>query len=211
MSLWLAAALVAEAHVLWVAAALCVVTMLTGCLNLGGGRQVVPLPWSQPAIVMDGTGVQMKAGRASGAVLPPDGSGSGTARADQYINVSGDLTSQRSTDASLADEASQASGRESPGGATDSSTGKEIRGPSLSGSASVAPGGVAITAPAPAASTTAPVVEDIAALEDAIGAAQQAVDMLGSGGGENGADTPQQAKAKAWLASLQARLAKARQ
>lgn len=185
--------------------------LVVGCLNLGGGRQVVPLPWSQPVISMDGTGVQQKAGRAAGAQMQPGSGGGSEASGDQVITVGQSLTSQRSTDASLADEASQASGRESPGGAADSSIGKEIKGPSISGSASVAPGGVAITAPAPTGSGPAPAsAADIAALEEDVAAAQQAVDMLGSGGGAGGEDTEAQAKAKAWLASLQARLAAAR-
>lgn len=94
---------------------------------------------------------------------------------------------------------------------------------SVAPSVSVAPGGAAITssaapaaspgdasagaAPAPAKEPTA---EDIAALEEAVAAAEKAVTMFGSGGNPDGSDTAEQAKAKAALASMQARLEAAR-
>lgn len=193
---------------------LAVILVTVGCVNIGGGRQVVPLPFSQPGIVMDGTAVNMKTGKAAGAQMQPDGTPANMPAGDQVVSAGTHITSERSTDASLADRQGQASGRESPGSAVDSSTGKEIKGASVS--TAVAPGGVAITAPVPtdappATATTKPTADDIAALEEAVAAAEKAVTMFGSGGNPDGSDTADQARAKAALASMQARLAKARQ
>lgn len=187
--------------------------LMTGCVNIGGGRQVVPLPFSQPGIVMDGTAVNMKTGKAAGAQMQPDGTPGNMPAGDQVVSAGTHITSERSTDASLADRQGQASGRESPGSAVDGSTGKEIKGASVS--TAVAPGGVAITSPvptdaSPATATKAPTAEDIEALEEAVAAAEKAVTMFGSGGNPDGSDTAEQAKAKAALATLQARLEAAR-
>jgi len=93
----------------------------TGCLNLGGGRQLVTLPWSYPAVAMDATGTQTKNGKAAGAqglsAVPgnfPTG--------DQVMTIGQNQSNQRSTDASLADDGSQSAGQQSPGGAVLSGT-----------------------------------------------------------------------------------------
>lgn len=120
-----------------------------GCMNVGGGRQVVPLPFSQPAIVMDGTAVNQKSGKASGAQMQPDGTPGNMPAGDQVVSAGTYITSQRSTDASLADEQAQASGRESPGSAVDNSTDKKLEkaGPTIN----AAPGsGASVQAGVPA-------------------------------------------------------------
>jgi len=96
-----------------------------GCLNLGGGRQLVTLPWSYPAVAMDATGSQIKNGAQAGAQFAGEGPSVPTT-GDQVMTIGQNQSNQRSTDASLADEQSQAVGQQSPGSAIDSSTGKTL-------------------------------------------------------------------------------------
>jgi len=73
-----------------------------GCLNLGGGRQLVTLPWSYPAVAMDATGSQIKNGAQAGAQFAGEGP-SVPATGDQVMTIGQNQSNQRSTDASLAD------------------------------------------------------------------------------------------------------------
>ena len=107
--------------VLMVGLVLCAVGLTTGCLNLGGGRQMVTLPWSYPAVAMDSTGSQMKNGKAAGAQGLANQAGA-FPTGDQVMTIGNDQRNQRSTDASLAGEGSQAAGQQSPGGGVLSGT-----------------------------------------------------------------------------------------
>ena len=81
-----------------------------GCVNLGGGRQAISLPFSAPNFAMDSQAVQQKNDDAAGAQF----SGTGlNPVADQQINIGNDAANSRSTDASLAAKQSNAQGRES--------------------------------------------------------------------------------------------------
>jgi hypothetical protein len=124
----------------------------TGCLNLGGGRQVVVLPMGASPMAFDSVGVAMKSGKAAGATLGK-GAGSGNAAeadadtktgglADQIVQVGGDASNSRSVDAAMADDQSQTTkprdvhGNVDPDSAPKDSKTKTIQ-------ASIAPGGVA--------------------------------------------------------------------
>jgi len=83
-------------------AAVMVMCLMTGCLNLGGGRQVVSLPWSAPEMAFDSVATQQKHGKAAGMVLggtsevPTPGS-----PVDQQITVGENQSNARSTDAAV--------------------------------------------------------------------------------------------------------------
>jgi hypothetical protein len=96
-----------------------------GCLNLGGGRQIVPLPWSYSNFAVDSVATQQKNAQANGAEFAGTDPGA-RPTGDQVITTGQNVSNARSTDASLADEQSQAVGQQSPGSAIDSSTGKTL-------------------------------------------------------------------------------------
>ena len=141
----------------------------SGCLNLGGGRQLVTLPWSYPAVAMDATGTQTKNGKAAGAQF----TGSGPAipaTGDQVMTIGANQSNQRSTDASLADEQSQAVGQQSPGSAIDSSQGKTLD-KRATPTVNVGPAGGAQLGTGTAGGAAQPAAVDPAALTDAQAAA----------------------------------------
>jgi len=91
-----------------------------GCLNLGGGRQIVPLPWSYSNFAVDSVATQQKNAKANGATFAGTDPGA-RPTGDQVITTGQNVSNARSTDASLADEQSQAGGRET-GSMVDSGT-----------------------------------------------------------------------------------------
>ena len=83
---------------------------LTGCaLGLAGARTVTVMPWGQPVLVFDSVGVQGKHGK-SGAGALVQGEDNGTLPSgDMVMSIGQNANNARSTDATLADEQSQAS------------------------------------------------------------------------------------------------------
>jgi hypothetical protein len=128
--------------------ALCAVicaALMTGCMNLGGGRQVVALPWSAPNLAMDSQGVAQKNDDAAGATFAGTGGPAAqadpdtlTGQADMIVQVGGDAGMSRSTDASLADDQSQAQGQQS-GDQTDA--GQKTQDRRVTPTVNVGPGG----------------------------------------------------------------------
>lgn len=103
--------------------------VVTGCaLGVAGARVSLATPFSKPNFSYDSVGVAQKNDRAAGATFSgapgtaakADGE-TLTGSADQIVQVGGDASNARSTDASLADEQSQAAGRNT-GSVTDSGT-----------------------------------------------------------------------------------------
>lgn len=93
----------------WTVVLAVAVSMTTGCMNLGGGRQTVTLPWSYPAIAMDATGSQIKNGGNAGAQFGTDGTPAGELpTGDQVMTVGSDQTNARATDVSAATKQGQA-------------------------------------------------------------------------------------------------------
>lgn len=90
-----------------------------GCMNLGGGRQAISLPFSAPNFALDSLGVAQKNDKAAGAQFQGSGGPAAQAdpdtiagQADQIVQVGGDASLARSTDAQLADKQAAATGRD---------------------------------------------------------------------------------------------------
>ena len=83
---------------------------LSGCLNLGGGRQMVTLPWSYPAVAMDASGSQLKNGQAAGAQGLTTAASAVYPTGDQVMWTGANLSNHRSTDSALADDQGAAGG-----------------------------------------------------------------------------------------------------
>ena len=107
--------------------ALLAMTVLSGCaMGVAGARVSLATPFSKPNFSYDSVGVAQKNDRAAGATFTnADGTAAKadadtlTGSADQIVQVGGDASNARSTDSSLADDQSQAQGRQG-GDQTDS-------------------------------------------------------------------------------------------
>ena len=153
--------------------------LLCGCLNLGGGRQMVTLPWGEPNIVMDSLGTQQKQGEAAGAQFSGADGQDSRPNAAEY-SQSGDqamgfrdASTLRSTDASLAGKQATAAGRET--GTVDSSGDRNLD-DSITPAINVGPaGGATVTAPRTTGTGTSLSPEDIARLRAILEAADKTV------------------------------------